>query len=331
MPNPLVLVWLSALVMLFASFSALAALLFQRWTGEMRDRAYRRRRSAIPSALMRHALAAETRPALAASDPQVRKIVLETALEAAHVLRGPARTRLADMLRDLGLDALLRRRGRKARYRARLNAIDTLRLFDDAETLALLRSTENAPDLRIALAALRARIGAGDDVDLSRLLHIAERPGAAKSDALAEIVTARLRTHAHEALEALPQPMPREVRLMLLRAIGEAHIAEALSPLVAALADSDPEIRAAAAGALGALGRGEAGAALAAHVDDRDWRVRLRAADAIGRLGLRAHAHALQPLLQDDIWWVRFRAEQALAKLSPRNGPPSRTPASGAA
>lgn len=315
MPGPLSLIWMTALVLMLLAVGTLAALIVARVRREHEERADPNRRDRISKSLLQFAMAGGEQPALAVSNAVERKILIETALDAAQIMRGPAKERLVQFLRDIGLDERLRRQTRRGSLRDRLAALEALRLFPDARTIATLRRAEHSRDLRVWLAALRTRTEVDAGPDMFGLMELAARPGASKSQIMHELVAARAHVNLLEALRALnsARGLPRA---LLIRAIGETGQREALAPLQVALHNPDPETRAAAAGALGALGFAAVADGLARATRDVDWRVRLKAAEAIGRLGLWKHANCLEPLLDDRVWWVRFRAEEALQKLS---------------
>jgi hypothetical protein len=315
MPGLLPLIWIAALVLVALSFGALGALLVARIAREREERADPHRRARMSKALLAYAATGGEAPALGVRRVIERQILVETALHAAPILRGPAMARLIQILRDLGLDARLRRQALRGSLRDRLLAIEGLRLFPDAETIATLKRAERSHDLRIWLTALRTRAEMGEGPDMAELLALVERPGARRSPVMQDLIEARARKHLPEALRALHAPLPELTRALLIRAIGETRQIQALDPLRVALHNPDPAVRSAAAGALGALGFDAAADALVRATQDVDWRVRLKASEAIGRLGLWRHADALRALLDDPVWWVRFRAEEALKRL----------------
>lgn len=315
MPSALLLIWTTAWVLVAVSCCALGALIVARLAREREERNHPNRRALVSKALLNYAFAGGETPSLPVARRAERQVLIDVALDAALILRGPSKTRLVELLQALGLDRELRRRGRKGSVRDRVTALESLCLFPDAQTIAVLCAAEQSSDLRIWLTALRARVELGVGPDISGLLDLAGRSGASRSSTMHDLVTARARENLHEALRALNGDVSVPARALLVRAIGETGRREALAPLKTALCHPNPQVRSAAAGALGALGYAEAADALARATCDGDWRVRLKAIEAIKRLGLGFDAACLKPLLQDRIWWVRFRAEEALRGL----------------
>ena len=317
MLNPLALIWTASLVLVLLAFAALATLILARLVREREERADPDRRARISKSLLHYAAAGGDRPVLPISNRSERQVVVETALHAIPIMRGPARVRLVELLRSIGLARRLRRQALRGSMRDRLLALEGLSLFPDVETIATLHRAEQARDLRIWLTALRTRAQIGPGPDLAELLKLVDRPGARRAPIMHDLLAARVQKDLPEALCALRAELPGLTRALVIRAIGETRQAQALDPLRVALGNSDPAVRSAAAGALGELGLDAAADALAQATCDVDWRVRLKASEAIGRLGLWRRADCLAPLLDDPVWWVRFRAEEALKRLSP--------------
>lgn len=95
---------------------------------------------------------------------------------------------------------------------------------------------------------------------------------------------------------------------------AEAEGPAAVQPLVAALADRDPDRRRGAVVALGRLGAAEAAAPIAALFRDADPRVRDAAADALAAIGPHAADTALETL-RDRANTVRAAAARSLSAL----------------
>lgn len=310
------LIWSLSLALVLFSFIALGALIVARLRRRREEADARERRARISKALLRFAIAGAEAPKLSLSKRLDRKLLIETALDAAQILRGEAKQRLIGYLRDIGLDRKLQRLAGSSKLRVRLNAIEALRLFPDSATLVALRRAERSGDLRLWLAALQARTAIGHGPDTLGLLELAKRPGAGRSPILGDLLAARAKENAAEAINALQAQLSDPARAMVVRALGETERAEALAPLRVALFHSSGQVRTAAAEALGALGFAGAQDGLIRATRDVDWRVRLKAVEAISRLRLHDCSEQLQALCSDPVWWVRFRAEEALRLLS---------------
>lgn len=317
MPGPLAFLWMTALGLVATSFVALSALIVARILREREQRAHPNRRARISKALVRFAMADAAAPSFSLSSRAERRALIEAALDAAHIMRGAARARLVELLRDLALDRMLQHQARTAKVQDRMRALEALRLFPDPRTSVVLHDAERSSDLRIWLTALQTRTSLGAGPDIYGLLELAGRPGASRSPIMQDLLATRAQENPHEALQALVSgALSVPMRAILARAIGETGRIEALAPLRVALCHPAGQVRSAAAAALGALGFAGAGEALVRATRDSDWRVRLKAAEAIGKLKLWRCAACLEPLLDDRVWWVRFRAEEALLNLN---------------
>ncbi len=315
MPSALVLIWVTALGLVLVSFCALAALIIARLVREREERKNPNRRARVSKALLNYALVGGKTPSLSIASGAGRQVLIDVALDAALIMRGPSKARLVALLRDIGLDKELRRQSRYGKIRDRVNALEALCLFPDSDTIAALCRAERSPDLRVWLTALRTRAQLGVGPDISGLLDLAGRSGAGRSSTMLDLLAARAKANFREALRALNGDLAIPARALLVRAIGETGQIEAFASLRIALCHPNPQVRSAAAGALGALGYSDAASALVRATRDVDWRVRLKAVEAIKRLGLWLEAPCLELLLQDRVWWVRFRAEEALRGL----------------
>lgn len=316
MPSLLSLIWMTALVLVALSFATLAALVIVRLRREQEERERPDERARISKALVKYAIEGGEPPVFALDKPRERRLVTETALDAALIIPKRARTRMTNHLEALGLADRLRRAARGGNVRDQLLAIEGLGLLPSKASIATLHRCEEARDLRIWLAALRVRTQLHAGPDMRQLLAMLDRPGARRSPIMQQLVTERALVFPGEALSTLAYNLPPLTRAVLLRAIGETGGVTALKPLRIACLSPDPAVRSAAVGALGLLGHNEAAGALIRATRDVDWRVRLKASEAIGRLGMWREAEHLAPLLRDRVWWVRFRTEEALRRLS---------------
>jgi hypothetical protein len=298
------------------SLAALGAMMGARLKRRHEEADIPARRARISKALLHYAMAGAAPPKLSLSSRLDQRLLIETALDAAHIMRGEARDRLVSYLQGIGLDRALQRQTRSSKLRDRLLAIEALRLFPGSKTSAALRAAERSSDLRIWLVALQTRTAIGSGPDTLGLLELAKRPGASRAQALHDLLAARAIENTHEALSALNAPLADSTRALLVRALGETGRYEAFKPLRVSLCHPAGQVRTAAAGALGALGFAAAREALAKATRDVDWRVRLKAVESIAKLGFKECRACLLALCSDPVWWVRFRAEEALRNLA---------------
>lgn len=256
------------------------------------------------------------RPAM--TRPDERAVLLHAALEALADLRGSERTRLVELLDQLGyarqaMSELAHRR-RAVRRRA-------------AETLAAMASPAAVPALtagladrdilvRATCARVLAEIGGEEIVPLAAAAagrDVLIAPGAAAAVVLA------LGQRRPAALTPLLDPAaPPELRAIALTLVGELRLAQYAPALQEALGDSDT-IAASAARGLGMIGESRAARALArlALDEQRSASARADAVTALGSIGDRAEIHVLERLIAAADWPVQAAAARALARLGP--------------
>lgn len=106
-------------------------------------------------------------------------------------------------------------------------------------------------------------------------------------------------------------------RTLVLRELGQLQYAPAAPDVLALLADSSPDVRAAAAEALGRLGQAEAVPALLRALKDRATEVRVAAAIALHQLGDPGGDTVLRQMLQSGASDLQLQAAQAMADAPP--------------
>lgn len=116
-----------------------------------------------------------------------------------------------------------------------------------------------------------------------------------------------------EALSRAPDPAVRAFAALTLAQCGRTAV---VPVLIAAFADPEKVVRAAASRALSGLGPA-AVPDLIATLEDPSWVVRYRAAEALGRIRDVRVAPALVALLEDERDHVRYMAAKGLGTESP--------------
>ncbi len=202
----LTVIWLSALGLSVLAMGALAALVAARLQRAHLEKLHLALRARMSQELVRYAMGGGDRPKLARFRPSERRMLVEAGLDAALLMQGPAQERLVAYFRDIGLDKRLRRQARRGHLRARLAAVEALRLFADPETIAVLRRVLRSREMRIWVTALRTLTDLGAAPDILDLLRLIERPGAGKSHVVYEVIAERARANLSEALSALFSP-----------------------------------------------------------------------------------------------------------------------------
>lgn len=127
---------------------------------------------------------------------------------------------------------------------------------------------------------------------------------------------ARFDPQARAAIRDLLRDPSARVRAEALEVLGgELHDKESLPAILAALDDSENNVRRRAIQALGSLGDAAAGAAVAQQLEDSDERVREEAADVLGRLKTREAGAGLMKALRDPSESVRGQAIASLGEI----------------
>jgi HEAT repeat protein len=180
--------------------------------------------------------------------------------------------------------------------------------IDAPESAAALRQALADRDKPVREAAVDALATLGSRSAIAAL--VAELPSADRE--LKGTIAARLKAIAWSPADAAERVVHAALHGRYDEAAAEG--AAAVDPLVAALADRDPEARRGAAGALGRLADPRAASALVALLKDADPSVRDAAAGAVAAIGLPA-ADAVLDALRDRTATVRTGAASALAKI----------------
>ncbi len=250
--------------------------------------------------------------------PDERAALLHAALEALADLRGSERTRLVELLDQLGYarQAISELADRRPAVRRRA-----------AETLAAMASPAAVPALtagladrdllvRATCARVLADIGGEESVPLVAAAagrDVLVAPGAAAAVVLA------LGQRRPAALAPLLDPgAPPELRAIAITIVGGLRLVQHAPALQEALGDSDT-IAASAARGLGMIGESQATRALArlALDEQRSPSARADAVTALGSIGDRAEIHVLERLIAGADWPVQAAAARALARLGP--------------
>jgi len=317
--------FLLALCGLFlAAILGMVALLFGKdWLRSRRERAVAERllRHADIVQRLRSGPDTEHREALAAlrkiPGAEFREAVLEAAGEGAQ--EAEAR-RLAKAFDDLGItdrhiDAL---RNDPSWERRAMSAERLGRIGSARAVFPLLVTVRNAKDEDedVRGAALRALGRIRDPAAIPELIGALGMPEAALPQRIAEILV-RFGDAAVEPLCAeVRNPDSETRRMWAAEILGWLGNREAAIPLIDALGDVNPEVRAKAAGALGKLLEARAiDQLLEMLLSDPIPFVRTRVAQALGAIGHPRVVDHLVQVLKDPEWWVRIRAIEALEQI----------------
>jgi HEAT repeat protein len=171
-------------------------------------------------------------------------------------------------------------------------------------------------DADVRGAALRALGRIQDAAVIPELIEALGTPEASLPQRISEILV--------RFGDAAVGPLCRELRnqesearrMWSAEILGWLGNAEAVIPLIDALGDVNPEVRAKSAGALGKLSESRAiDHLLEMLLSDPIPFVRTRVAQALGAIGNPRVIDHLVKVLKDPEWWVRIRAIEALEQI----------------
>lgn len=254
---------------------------------------------------------------LAPSRGRPVSLIWEAVLDSADAIKGPPLDCVATALEATGVLEIERRS--VASHSAARRALAVRRLGAlalPADRDALSRALRD-PAQRVVIAAAEALATWPPDRALAQ--HIGEAIPETPTSCRTLVATALIRQGAlaRRPARALARNADAGVRRLGLRVLGMAGAKPGDLVLVteSAIADTDPEVRAAAAEALGRSGLNPGLDAMRRILVDPDWRVQVKAVWAAGRLGDPALAVDLVEHLSSPHWWVRYRSAEALARL----------------
>jgi len=316
---------LLALSLLFlAAIAGLAAALFGReWLRSRREAAMKGRLRKYSGQIrqLREGADEEYREALQAlrsvSGPGIREAVLDAAREGADEAGARRLSRGFDELgiTDRHIDTLRNHPSweRRAMAAERLGRIGSARAV--FPLLLTVRDTKDE-DEDVRGAALRALGRIRDPAAIPELLEALGTPEAALPQRIAEILVRFGEDVVVPLCGEIRNPDSEVRRMWAAEILGWLGNREAAIPLIEALGDVQPEVRAKAAGALGKLSEARAiDRLLEMLLSDPIPFVRTRVAQALGAIGHPRVVDHLVQVLRDPEWWVRIRAIEALEQI----------------
>lgn len=240
-------------------------------------------------------------------DPMVQERAFEM-VRAMGAAAAPALARAADTIDAAGRESLFRLVGALPPGAAEAHLIDSI--------VAAL----DEPDEESALAAAEALETVGDRRSLAglyRAMAARGRLGETAADAVAAIMTREDIGHADfELIVGTTWPQTGPLAQNLCRVVGRLQDPRYVSQLVAVLGSPDVGVRVAAATALGHLpGEHEGASALSFALADEEPQVRAAACRSLGLLRAMSACQSLISATNDDSPMVRAAAVGALVNL----------------
>ncbi|MFL5961974.1 MAG: HEAT repeat domain-containing protein [Gaiellaceae bacterium] len=205
---------------------------------------------------------------------------------------------------------LVPRRGRRWQHVA---ALRVAALGGLPEATTVLRDAIRSPDEEVQAAGVRILGELGTPAAQSVLVEALKEGAFARSRLAAQLGRASLSVETLRPLLEGTEPIVRYWGAKLLQHASDSP--DAGDALLAAAADNDANVRAAAAASLASDASDQATRTLVALLGDASAHVRLHAARSIGRRGTVSAVDDVASLLRDQDWWVRTSAKRALENL----------------
>ena len=229
---------------------------------------------------------------------------------------------LLDAYDRLGLVEKYVARLRTAReWRERAFAAELLGRVGNAKAVPALIETIQATrteDADVREIALRALARIGDPRAVESLVDALKHAESWLAPRIADILARHGEAVVEPMMAFLQDGTRHPARAWAANVLGELKVARAFPALVAALKDSDDEVRAKSASALGKVGDRRAVTYLLDHLlSDPAPFVRARIAGALGQFGDHEVIDRLVRALGDPAWWVRMRSVEALEQIGP--------------
>ncbi|HEY0102227.1 MAG TPA: HEAT repeat domain-containing protein [Brevundimonas sp.] len=317
--NLLLVLWWSSLAMAAAALLWMSALVAARVRRAGTDARRAHERRLVQAACLE--IATGTGDAVASLRP-VRgraRLLAESLIEFLAIVRGAERDRLVSAFQAMAIDETFRQRLFRGSKAGRLASAEVLSAFPGAATAAALnRLLQTNQDPEVRVAAVKALIDLDAPPSILTLLEDMRRRGVSDSLLYLPLVR-RLAVHEPDAaLAALADAtLDPSARSLLADAVAAAGDYRAIEPLSLAARDGHHGLRMAAVAGLGVLAHPAAGDTIIAALDDSDWEVRAAACEAAARMNVRQAIPGLVMRLADSVWWVRFQAAEALTRMGP--------------
>ena len=201
--------------------------------------------------------------------------------------------------------------GSRSRPWERLRVIREARALNDPAQLLSDLIKDESPDVRLAAFEALCALGRADEALVS-LRGIANEGRLVRMRAVDALAASE--PFPLLQLKNLAESDSASLRLVTVGALGRAASVEAHEVVVAAVTDSDIEVRIEALRALRDMEDRAALPACIAALQDEFWEVRSAAVGTVADLGGDGAAEHLGPLLDDNAEWVRHNVSLALRR-----------------
>jgi HEAT repeat protein len=308
----LISLWIAIGAVALTTGLAISLRTFAALTGARRERY----RVVVAEGLAAYAVGAADDPPPAPSGRLQQRVMHDELARLAPNLKGDSRRLLTDAFVSYGLIGSVTRDLRSAQTLTAIRAAELAGVMHLTDCVPILVERLGAePLMRLACARALAEIGASDAVP--RIVDSLTRGGNAVE--LGEILMS-FGVDAEPILrERLREASTAPERRLAAVTLGEIHAYSAVGDLEQALADADPELRAAAARALGKIGEHSATSTLIEELDRAAPPfVGVAAATALGQLDHPLATPALVRALSAADWELRNAAARSLVAFGDR-------------
>lgn len=243
---------------------------------------------------------------------------LETIGRLLLLLRGSERDRLIQLAEIDGLLVAALRKCKAWRAARRIDAIRRLQQFGGEAAVAALRDVLRKDRKRIVrLNAAFALASFGRLPPPHETIEMIGTPNLTPTRLDVAVMRAMAPDYADHLVRMLGDVMSPARRAAIIDALGWSGDHTVLPALVRASTCDDFEIRCAALRAAAKLGHHTAGPWVLAALSDSNANVRIQAVNCCAALRLVDAVPLLRQMRNDPEFWVRLRCEEALAKLDP--------------
>ena len=241
--------------------------------------------------------------------------IREMAMQLLGSIKGESRDLLIALLWGLGVRDWALVMLKKGTDIEKLQSVEVLALFTDAEALTALHNAMDDENPNIRLMAAEALAENDPELSVVELVDKLDIGGAVRSRMLREIFLKVGRNHVKDLVDLLEGVAVEDITVLVLYAIGRAQDYSVVPAVIKQMKSKSVNVRAEAMRALMIIGHPSAMPAVIGALEDSAWPVRAQAAVCAGSIGFKQAIEPLVELLNDDEWWARFRAAEALVKL----------------
>lgn len=249
--------------------------------------------------------------------PEQHPVAVNVGLDLLRTLRGGRADRMVTLLTRWGVENYLLKTSEQGGRGERIRALTLLSFFESEDSLLALLEQTDSQSTYVRLAALRGLARRNASADLMAICrHLGNDTNTRM---LADILARFPSGTAPDICKLASGASADEVRLAAVIALGAIGALEGTDTLMdLAREDENEDIRAQSIEALAKIGDRRAEAPVMAALQDLSPGVRARAASAAGKMRIISAIPYLNAQLADDDWWARFRAAESLLKFGDR-------------